>query len=108
MTARMLRRAQAVVTLAVLSFVLPACQLESTLGSKAAYLEVHVEPETARVVVDDESVGSARVVAANPVKLSPGKHYVTIEAKGYFPHDLELDLPPGLTKVEVQLRPLPQ
>ncbi len=92
----------------VISLLLPACQLESTLGSKAAYLEVHVEPETARVVVDDESVGSARVVAANPVKLSPGKHYVTIEAKGYFPHDLELDLPPGLTKVEVQLRPLPQ
>jgi hypothetical protein len=84
------------------------CQIESTLGKKPAYLELHVVPETARVVIDDESVGSARLLAASPHPLTPGKHFIEIEAKGYFPHDLELDLPSGLTKVEVTLRAIPQ
>ena len=86
---------------------LVGCQMEPTLGKKPAYLELHVVPDSARVVIDDESAGSARVLAANPRRLSPGKHFVEIEAKGYFPHDLELELAPGLTKVEVNLRRLP-
>jgi hypothetical protein len=94
--------------LGVLALSIAGCQIESTLGKKPAYLELHVVPETARVVIDDESVGSARLLAASPHRLSPGKHFVEIEAKGYFPHDLELDLAPGLTKVEVTLRAVPR
>jgi hypothetical protein len=92
----------------LLVIALAGCQLESNLGKKDAYVELHVEPDSARVVIDDESVGSARLLAVNPHRLRPGKHFIEIEAKGYFPHDLELDLPPGLTKVEVKLRPIPQ
>jgi hypothetical protein len=93
---------------AALLLALSGCQIESTLKKKPAYLELHVVPDTARVTIDDESVGSARSIAVNPHPLSPGEHFIEIEAKGYFPHDLMLDLPSGLTKVEVKLRAVPE
>jgi hypothetical protein len=32
---------------------------------------------------------------------------MTVQADDHFPHDMELDLPPGLTTLEVELRPVP-
>jgi hypothetical protein len=65
------------------------------------------EPEIARVTVDERFAGIGQVLAARAVALSPGRHRVTVEATGYFPHDLEVDLPAGITTVEVHLRPIP-
>ena len=72
-----------------------------------AELRTLVEPPTARVQVDEQFVGAARVLAQRPARLSLGRHRVTIEAPGYFPHDLELDLAAGVTKLEVELRAIP-
>jgi len=52
-------------------------------------------------------VGAARVLQKQPAALTPGKHRITIEAPNYFPHDLELDLPVGVTSLEIKLRPVP-
>ena len=72
-----------------------------------ALLEVRVEPREARITVDDRFVATGRVAEAHPIELEPGRHQVTLEAPGYFPHDLEVDLPAGTTTVEVRLRPVP-
>ena len=72
-----------------------------------ATLRTVVEPPTATVYVDERFVGAARVLDRNPAALSPGAHRVTIEAPGYFPHDLEVMLAPGVTRVDAKLRRVP-
>lgn len=72
-----------------------------------AMLRVHTEPANARVRIDDETVVDGRAIAAQPVELHAGHHLITVEADGFYPHDLELDLPAGETRANVRLRPLP-
>jgi len=72
-----------------------------------AKLRVLAEPETTTVYIDDRYVGSARVLAAKPRSLSPGYKLVTFKAPGYFPHDVRLQLPSGVTTVRMKLRKIP-
>lgn len=74
---------------------------------KPAELRVVAVPESAVVRIDEQFAGAARVLASHPVRLRAGKKRITVEAPGYFPHDLEVDLPPGLTTIEIALRPVP-
>ena len=32
---------------------------------------------------------------------------MTVQAEDHFPHDMELDLPPGETTLTIELRPIP-
>jgi hypothetical protein len=73
-----------------------------------AQLRTVVEPPEAAVQVDERFVGAARVLDKRPARLPEGKHRVTIEAPGYFPHDLEVALPAGVTTLEVKLRAIPR
>jgi hypothetical protein len=72
-----------------------------------AQVRFHIEPDTARVYTDERFLGGARVVAVQPIQLRAGPRRFTITAEGHFPHDLEVDLPPGLTTIRVSLRPVP-
>jgi len=72
-----------------------------------AKLRVLAEPETTTVYIDDRYVGSARVLAAKPRSLSPGYKLVTFKAPGYFPHDVRLQLPSGVTTLRMKLRKIP-
>lgn len=78
------------------------------LRPEPAVLRVEVVPEDARVSIDDVFVGRARLTAVRPKELAPGSHRLTVEAPGYFPHDLDLELPAGETTVRVGLRPVPR
>lgn len=91
----------------LLSVVLVACGAQQH-PTEPTRLSVVTEPENARVRIDDRDVGSARVLQARPPRLTRGRHQVSVEADGYFPHDVELDLPPGTTTLRVQLRPIPR
>ena len=73
-----------------------------------ALLRVIAEPDSARVLVDDRDVGSARVLSARPHRTRPGAHQISLTADGFFPHDLELELPRGETTLRIQLRPVPR
>jgi hypothetical protein len=90
----------------VLAFALSACGA-SQPGAEAAALRVVAEPDMARVYVDDRFIATARRLAVRPAPLRTGVHFVTVSADGYFPHDVELDLPAGETTVEITLRPVP-
>ena len=72
-----------------------------------ALLRVNVEPETAAVYVDDRFIASGRKLANRPERIRPGQHFITVTAPGYFPHDVEVDLPVGETTIELSLRPVP-
>jgi hypothetical protein len=93
--------------LLVLAGLLAACGGAQKAKPRQAELRAVVEPPLANVQVDEYFVGSARVLAVRPAQLTPGKHRVTVDADGYFPHDVELDLPPGVTTLELKLRPVP-
>lgn len=73
-----------------------------------ARLRIVATPSTARIELEEQFFAPARALDENPAVLEPGLHLVTIRAAGYFPHDLELQLPAGLTTVEVSLRPIPR
>jgi hypothetical protein len=73
----------------------------------AAELRVLADPPSAVVQVNERFVGAARVLDKKPARLTPGPKRVTVEAPGYFPHDLEIDLPAGTTTINIKLRPIP-
>ena len=75
---------------------------------QTAEVRLLIEPATARVYTDERFVGGARVLATRPVSFRAGPRRLTITADGYFPHDLDLDLPPGTTTVRIALRPIPE
>lgn len=68
-----------------------------------------VQPAEARVYQGDDFLGSARVLARRPARFPPrSRQQFSIIAPGYFPHDVEMLLPPGLTTVRLKLRPVPR
>jgi hypothetical protein len=95
----------AFLTIALLS--ISACAGTQKPNGPPALLRVVAEPESASVQVNERFVGSARVLDKRPAKVTPGPKHVTIEAPGYFPHDLDVDLPVGVTTMKVKLRPVP-
>jgi hypothetical protein len=92
--------------LLVVGASLAACGGSPRAGERA-YLKLECEPESASVYVDERYLASAKKLARRPAELRVGIHRVTVTAPGYFPHDVELELPAGETKVELTLRPIP-
>ena len=83
------------------------CAKEGTVAPEPARLEVRATPATASVYIDGHYFGRATVLSQEPKALAPGVHLMTVQAEDHFPHDMELDLPPGLTTLEIELRPVP-
>jgi hypothetical protein len=91
---------------AVALFVL-SCAKEGTVATEPARLKVVATPPTASVYVDGHYFGRTTVLSQEPKALAPGIHLMTVSADDHFPHDMELNLPPGLTTLEIALRPIP-
>lgn len=89
------------------SALLVAAGCSGNVRREPARLRMIIEPMSARVFVDDRFRATGRVMAIRPLELAPGMHVLTIEADGYFPHDLRVDLPEGETRIEVELRRIP-
>lgn len=89
------------------ALVLVSCAKEGTVASEPARLKVLATPSTASVYIDGHYFGRATVLSQEPKALVPGVHLMTVSAEDHFPHDMELDLPPGLTTLEIALRPVP-
>ncbi len=91
----------------VLAVSLLSCGYQNVRETPAR-LQVIAEPEEASVYVDERFAASARVLAQRPRSVRTGSHRITIRAPGYFPHDVEVDLPAGTTTIRISLRPVPQ
>jgi hypothetical protein len=64
----------------------------------------------ALVTIDEQYVGKFAMVARRGVALPPGRHRVSVERPGYFPHDVIVDVSPGQAPIVVQvnLEPIPE
>ncbi len=91
----------------LLVFVVVACAKQGTVAPEPARLKVIATPPDASVYVDGHYFGRATVLSQEPKALAPGVHLMTVKAEDHFPHDMQLDLPRGLTTLEIELRPVP-
>lgn len=91
----------------LIAFGAVGCAKKDAVRQEPARLKVVAHPSNASVYVDGHYFGRAKVLAIEPKALLPGMHLMTVTANDYFPHDMELDLPPGTTTVEIKLRPMP-
>jgi hypothetical protein len=91
--------------------ILPAvgCQPASTPSRPTVSLRLRGGPASGTVVIDDEMVGTLDFVEARGVALPVGVHRVTIQARGYFPWDREIDakLGSGPIRVDVAMIEVP-
>jgi hypothetical protein len=79
-------------------------------GAKATTsLQMSGSPADARVVVDDQIVGTLDMVKARGVAMPPGQHRVTVEREGYFPFDTIVEAKEGekVLRLEAKLVPVP-
>lgn len=89
-----------------LTVALAACGAAPRVREQAR-VRFLVEPSTARVYVEDRFVGAAAVLRRRPSRFPPGPRHFTITAPGHFPHDVEVNLPSGVTTIRLRLRPVP-
>lgn len=85
---------------------LPACG-GPPVAREPARVRFLIEPTTARVYVEDRFVGAAALLRRRPESFTPGRRHFTVTAPGHFPHDVEVDLPSGLTTIRLRLRAVP-
>lgn len=94
-------------TALLLVLVAMGCAKQGTVAPEPARLQVVAVPADASVYIDGHYFGRASVLSQEPKALAPGAHLMTVQADAYFPHDMELELPPGVTTLNIELRPVP-
>ena len=90
----------------VLGMLTAACGAQQPVREQARVRFI-LEPANARVYVEDRFVGAGQVLSRRPERFAPGPRHFTVTAQGYFPHDVEVDLPSGLTTIRLSLRAVP-
>jgi hypothetical protein len=91
----------------LLALVALSCAKKGTVAPEPARLKIIASPPNASVYIDGHYFGRATVLSEEPKVLVPGVHLMTVQAEDHFPHDMELDLPAGVTTVTIELRPIP-
>ena len=94
-------------TALLLALLALGCAKRGTVAPEPARLRVIATPVNASVYIDGHYFGRAIVLEEEPKSLAPGAHLMTVTAEDHFPHDMELDLPSGLTTLTIELRPVP-
>ena len=104
-------RAVAAMVAAMLATGALACAGPSTIPPRTVSLRMAGSPPQATVTIDDQLVGELAYVADHGVALPPGVHHVTVQARGYFPWDKEIDAKltsaPAPIRLDVRLVPVP-
>jgi hypothetical protein len=90
-----------------LALIAMSCAKPGTVAPEPARLKVIATPADASVYIDGHYFGRATVLSQEPKALAPGVHLMTVTADDHFPHDMELDLPPGVTTLTIELRQVP-
>ena len=92
-----------------LLFTFVACRPAASTGPRTK-LVVEGSPATAAVLVDEQPLGTLAMVARRGVALPPGQHRLTVQADGYFPADVlvEIGRGGGVQRQVVRLTTLPE
>jgi hypothetical protein len=88
---------------------LTACAPAESPKIATVSLRLAGAPSDATVIIDDEPLGTFDFVAAHGVALPPGVHHITVQARGHFPWDREVEARPGSPPIRltVALEPVP-
>ena len=91
------------------SFSMTACAPAEAPAVPTISLRLGGGPAEATVIVDDQPIGTLDFVAAHGVALPPGVHHITVQARGYFPWDREVQARPGSPPIRLTatLEPIP-
>jgi hypothetical protein len=90
-----------------LALVVIGCAKKGAVAPEPARLRILATPPNASVYIDGHYFGRATVLSQEPKALVPGVHLMTVQAEDHFPHDMELNLPAGVTTISIDLRPIP-
>ena len=92
-----------------LFFLLAACGAPGSGAKATTSLRMTGSPADARVVVDDQIVGTLDMVQARGVAMPPGNHRVSVEHEGFFPFDTIVEAKEGekVVHLEAKLVPIP-
>ncbi len=94
--------------LATLLLCVSACGgAAAEVPGKTVSFRLRGSPPEATVTVDDQIVGSLRIVMARGVALPPGPHRVSVESAGYLPWDKIVVATDRPVAVIVDLVPVP-
>ena len=90
-------------------FVVAACGAPGNGAKATTSLRMTGSPADARVVVDDQIVGTLDMVRVRGVAMPPGQHRVSVEHEGFFPFDTIVEAKEGekVLNVEAKLVPVP-
>lgn len=96
-------------TLLLLVSLLTACAGPKHEGPRSK-LRLSGSPAAATVLIDEQPLGTLAEVGKLGVALPPGQHRLTVQADGYFPADvlLEVDDRGGVLEQKVELVALPE
>jgi hypothetical protein len=88
---------------------LAACGAQGNGAKATTSLRMTGSPPDARVVVDDQIVGTLDMVQARGVAMPPGNHRVSVEHEGFFPFDTIVEAKEGekVLHLEAKLVPVP-
>ena len=102
-------RAAFALLLCTASLGLAACKGAASTGPRSK-LALDGTPSEASVLIDEQPIGSLAVVQKHGVSLPPGQHRLTVQADGYFPADLliDVDRSGGVVRRTVKLTALPE
>lgn len=70
---------------------------------KTTSLRIDGNVDDASVTIDDQLVGSVKVIEKRGVALPPGRHRISIEKPGFFPHDQLVDVKEGDPTVSLKI-----
>ena len=89
--------------------VAAACGAPGNGAKATTSLRMTGSPADARVVVDDQIVGTLDMVRVRGVAMPPGNHRVSVEREGFFPFDTIVEAKEGekVVNVEAKLVPIP-
>lgn len=90
----------------VAAVCLSACQ-GATSTPKRVVLRLQGTPQQAEVLVDEQRVGTLGEVGERGLAIPAGIRRVTVQAPGYFPQDLLIDLQSDERR-QVELQPVPE
>ena len=89
--------------------LMAACGAPGNGAKATTSLRMSGSPADARVVVDDQIVGTLDMVQARGVAMPPGQHRVSVEHDGFFPFDTIVEAKEGekVLHLEAKLVPVP-
>lgn len=95
-----------VVAIAAITMGCSGIEPVSDPAGGATYIELNVEPANTRIYIDDEYMGTVDGWHHQMVPIEPGHRRLKLDADGYIPQRLDVDIDEGRTvTVHARLEP---